>query len=106
MAITWKTKPESEREIEGQLAEYFKALGHPARVRILRTLLARETCGCGDLVDVLPLAQSTVSQHLKVLKDAGLISGTADGPRRSYGVDRSALNRFRRYVGVLQPPDR
>lgn len=72
-----------------------KALGHPARVRIVRLLLSVETCVCGDIVDTLPLAQSTVSQHLKVLKDAGLVIGTIDGPRTCYGLDREALAEFR-----------
>jgi ArsR family transcriptional regulator len=68
-----------------------KALGHPARVRIMRLLLERETCFCGELVERLPLAQATVSQHLKVLKEAGLIEGEIDGPRTSYCASRERL---------------
>ena len=101
MPLVWKSKPEAEVQIEGQLAEYFKALGHPIRMRILRMLLEQESCICGDLVDALPLAQSTVSQHLKVLKSAGLIQGTVDGPRRCYGVNPGAIERLRRYVDGL-----
>jgi len=101
MTLVWKTKPESQAESERQLAEYFKALGHPARVRIFRLLLERQTCVCGDLVDALPLAQSTVSQHLKILKKAGLVRGSVDGPRRCYGVDRDAFDRLRGYVAAL-----
>lgn len=74
-----------------RLAEAARALGHPARLAILQTLAARETCVCGDLVEVLPLAQSTVSQHLKALKAAGLVRGEVDGPRSCYCVDSVAL---------------
>jgi len=73
------------------LAEQAKALSHPARLAILEHLAARDTCLCGDLVDVLPLAQATVSQHLKVLKAAGLVKGEVDGPRSCYCLDRDAL---------------
>ena len=59
-----------------------KAVGHPARVQILRLLVRKNACICGDIVDELPLAQSTVSQHLKTLKEAGLIRGDVDGPAR------------------------
>ena len=65
-------------------ARLAKALGHPARVAILRLLLTRGDCICGDLVQRLPLAQATVSQHLKVLKQAGWIEGEIDGPRVCY----------------------
>ena len=67
-----------------ELAALAKALGHPARVAILRLLAARQACVCGELVAELPLSQSTVSQHLKELKDAGLIQGEIDGPRVCY----------------------
>ena len=75
------------------LALWAKALAHPARIQILRTLAARGTCVCGEVVDVLPLAQSTVSQHLKVLREAGLVCGTVDGPRTCYCLDGEALTR-------------
>jgi ArsR family transcriptional regulator len=71
-----------------------KALGHPARIRILRLLLARKTCICGDIVLEVGLAQSTVSQHLKVLKKAGFILGNIEGPKTCYCVEREALKRF------------
>lgn len=64
-----------------------KALSHPVRIRILEILAAREGCVCGGLVDLLPLAQSTVSQHLRELLDAGLIRGDVDGPRICYCLD-------------------
>ena len=78
-----------------------KALGHPARVQILRLLVRREACICGDIVDELPLAQSTVSQHLKVLKDAGLVMGEIDGPRVCYCVEPRTLRRLKVLVAGL-----
>ncbi len=75
----------------GELALLTKALGHPARVRILQLLLARDACVCGEIVAELPLAQATVSQHLKVLRESGLVRGEIDGPRVCYCADRSRL---------------
>ncbi len=74
-----------------RLADLARALSHPARVAILRVLAARQTCVCGEIVDVMPLAQSTVSQHLKVLREVGLVSGTVDGPRSCYCLDAAGL---------------
>ena len=75
-----------------ELAQLAKAVGHPVRVRILELLLSRDACYCGQIVDELPLAQATVSQHLKVLKGAGLIVGEIDGLRTCYcaSVERVA----------------
>ena len=78
-----------------------KALGHPARVQILRLLIARNACVCGDIVEELPLAQSTVSQHLKVLKEAGLIRGEVDGPRVCYCIEPDTLARLKVLVVAL-----
>ncbi len=94
------------RPIEGgaadeELAALAKALGHPARVQILRILVRTSTCVCGDIVDELPLAQSTVSQHLKVLKEVGLIRGEVDGPRVCYCIEPRALRRLKALVGGL-----
>ena len=75
------------------LAAFARALSHPARLTILQTLAARGTCVCGEVVEVLPLAQATVSQHLKALKEAGLIRGETDGPRSCYGLDAEAVTR-------------
>lgn len=86
---------------QDRFAKMCKALAHPARVRIVRMLLTVETCVCGDIVNRLPLAQSTVSQHLRVLKDAGLVMGTIDGPRTCYCVDRDALAEFKALSEVL-----
>ncbi len=86
---------------ESELAAMAKALGHPVRVRILRLLLARDSCFCGELVDQLPLAQATVSQHLKVLKDAGLIQGEIDGLRTCYCANRQRLTRLSELLDVV-----
>lgn len=68
-------------------ARWAKALSHPARVAILRILANQETCLCGEIVEGLPLAQSTVSQHLRVLRESGMIKGEVDGPRSCYCID-------------------
>jgi len=83
-----KTQAFSKRQ--NQIAEYAKAFSHPARVAIIEHLLKKQTCICGDLVDVLPLSQSTVSQHLKELKRIGLIKGEVAGPRMCYCIDEKA----------------
>jgi DNA-binding transcriptional ArsR family regulator len=85
-------------------ARMCKALGHPARIGILRQLLREERCICGRIVEVLPLAQSTVSQHLKVLKDAGLISGEVEGPRTCYCADRQRLTALATALSALLSP--
>jgi ArsR family transcriptional regulator len=74
-----------------RLAAGLKALAHPARLRIVEILAARGTCICGEIVEVLPLAQATVSQHLKILKEAGLLQGTVEGPRSCYCLDPTAV---------------
>jgi len=79
---------------ETQLSLWCKALAHPARIAILKTLAARRECICGDLVMDLPLAQSTVSQHLKALKEAQLIQGEVDGPRSKYCVNQKNFEKF------------
>jgi ArsR family transcriptional regulator len=94
------------RPVEGpgtddELAGLVKALAHPARVQIIRLLARRGTCICGEIVDELPLAQSTVSQHLKILKDSGLIQGEVDGPRTCYCIDPRVLRRLKALVGSL-----
>lgn len=86
---------------EQQLALLCKALGHPARVRILRTLLSRERCIAGELAGQLDLAQSTVSQHLKILKESGLIKGEVDGTRRCYCADRTIVAKLKTLVNAL-----
>jgi ArsR family transcriptional regulator len=84
-----------------ELAVLARALGHPARVAILRALIERGECICGQLVELLPLAQATVSQHLKVLKEAGLVQGEVDGPRVCYCVDRRVVKRLKDLIEAL-----
>jgi DNA-binding transcriptional ArsR family regulator len=74
---------------EEQIAQFAKALGHPARVAIINLLLKKQTCICGDIVDELPLSQSTVSQHLKELKEAGIIKGEISGVKTCYCIDEN-----------------
>lgn len=81
-------------EDEQVLAAFAKALSHPARIAILKVLAQKNECICGEIVEVLPLAQSTVSQHLKELKDAGLIKGSVEGPRSCYCINWDAFDAF------------
>jgi predicted transcriptional regulator len=85
-----------------ELAALAKALGHPARVKIVRHLLASRSCVCGEIVSAIGLAQATVSQHLKVLKSAGLVYGTISGPSTCYCVHPDAINRLKGLLGGLQ----
>jgi DNA-binding transcriptional ArsR family regulator len=86
--IRWTPKPEAADLLESELARLSKALGHPVRVRILREILTRDACTCGHLASTLPLAQSTISQHLKVLKEAALLE--LDASRRRPGTGSTA----------------
>lgn len=94
-------RPVEGPEADQELAELAKALAHPARVQILRLLVRKNACICGEIVDELPLAQSTVSQHLKILKEAGLVRGDVDGPRVCYCIEPRALRRLKSLVGSL-----
>lgn len=94
--------PQDETAANDQLARLAKALGHPARVAIVRLLLRSESCMCGEIVDQLPLAQSTVSQHLRQLKQAGLIHGEVDGPRICYCVDAGMIALLRTLIQGLR----
>jgi len=84
-----------------ELAVLAKALGHPARVQIVRLLIARTECICGEICEEIPLAQSTISQHLKLLKKAGLIVGEVDGPRVCYCINTARLTRLKALVAAL-----
>ena len=94
-------RPVEGPEADEELAELAKAIGHTARVQILRLLVRKDGCVCGKIVEELPLAQSTVSQHLKVLKECGLIRGEVDGPRICYCVEPRALRRLKALIGSL-----
>ena len=87
-------KKEEFTQKEQALANFAKAIAHPARLAILKVLAQQNECICGKIVEVLPLAQSTISQHLKELKKAGLIDGTVDGPRSCYCIDWKAFEKF------------
>ena len=91
----------TETTIEQEVAALAKALGHPARVRIMRPLPAHDACYCGQFVDELSLAQATVSQHLKALKDAGLIVGEIEGLRTCYCASRDRFAELHALVGGI-----
>lgn len=94
-------KKESFTQKEQDLAAFAKAMAHPARIAILKVLAQHNECICGQIVDVLPLAQSTVSQHLKELKNAGLIDGVVDGPRSCYCINWKAFEKFNGEFNLL-----
>lgn len=86
---------------EARTVTMLRAIAHPARFRIVKLLAARQTCVSGDIVDELPLAQSTVSEHLKVLKDAGIVRGTIEGPNTCYCLEPKALAWLQKEFGAL-----
>jgi ArsR family transcriptional regulator, arsenate/arsenite/antimonite-responsive transcriptional repressor len=87
-------KKEEFTQQEQTLAAFAKAMSHPARIAILKVLASKNECICGEIVEVLPLAQSTISQHLKELKQAGIIDGSVDGPKSCYCINWKALEKF------------
>ena len=95
------TKTEHFTDKQNAIATLAKALGHPARVAIIDYLLRVDACICGDIVNELPLAQPTVSQHLKELKNAGLIKGSIEGNAICYCIDESALSKLQRYFATI-----
>lgn len=95
------TKTEGFTKTQIDLAAIAKALGHPARIAIVQFLGQRKACVCGDIVDELPLSQSTVSQHLKELKNAGLIKGDIDGPAVCYCIDDRVWQKAKKALGSL-----
>jgi DNA-binding transcriptional ArsR family regulator len=95
------TKTEGFTKNQIDLAALAKALGHPARIAILQFLAQRKACVCGDIVDELPLSQSTVSQHLKELKAIGLIKGNIDGPSVCYCIDEKAWGKAKKAMSDL-----
>ncbi|HYC39695.1 MAG TPA: metalloregulator ArsR/SmtB family transcription factor [Chitinophagaceae bacterium] len=88
-------KREEFSQKEQALASVAKAMSHPARIAILSVLAKKNECICGEIVDLLPLAQSTVSQHLKELRRAGLIQGETDGPRSCYCINWKTFEKFK-----------
>ncbi|MDF2449976.1 MAG: ArsR family transcriptional regulator [Bacteroidota bacterium] len=95
------TKAEEFTVRDNKIARYAKALAHPARVAILQLLIKKQSCICGDIVDELPLSQSTVSQHLKELKEAGLIKGDIEGVKVCYCIDEKEWGQASSYLETL-----
>lgn len=95
------TKTEHYAEQQKAISELAKAMGHPARIAIVEHLVKVNACICGDIVNELPLAQPTVSQHLKILKEAGLIKGEIEGNSICYCINQDAINRLQKYFDDL-----
>jgi len=95
------TKTEEFTIKANKIAAYAKALAHPARVAILQVLIKNQTCICGDIVEELPLSQSTVSQHLKELKECGLIKGEIEGVKVCYCIDEKEWRNAKMYLNTL-----
>lgn len=95
------SKTEEFTKAQNDVATLAKALGHPARIAILQFLASQKSCVCGEIVDELPLSQSTVSQHLKELKKVGLIKGDIEGPTVCYCIDAKAWGKAKNLVSTL-----
>lgn len=95
------TKTEEFTKTQNDLAALAKALGHPARIAIIQFLIKSKSCVCGDIVDELPLSQSTVSQHLKELKKIGLIKGEIEGPKVCYCIDEKTWGDAKKVLNEL-----
>lgn len=100
-ALARLTAPVEDPAADEELATFAKALGHPVRVRILRMLARKDARMCSHIVDELPLAQSTVSEHLRILRTAGLVQANETGPRVGYCIVPSALNRLKALLKAL-----
>lgn len=85
-----------------KISKIFKALGHPTRIKILEHLLKINSCVCGEIVTIFPYSQSTISQHLKILKESGIINGEVEGPKTCYCIDEHILDEFKKYVANLK----
>ena len=83
------------------LAKLFKAMGHPTRVKIVEHLIKINSCVCGEIVNIFPFSQSTISQHLKLLKKSGLVQGAIEGPKTCYCIDFDVLNKLKQYMSDL-----
>lgn len=95
------TKTDHFTESQNDISKILKALGHPARVAIIEYLIKVDTCICGDIVNELPLAQPTVSQHLKELKNAGLIKGSIEGNAICYCIEVKAIEKLQAYFAQI-----
>jgi ArsR family transcriptional regulator len=101
LTVLTETSPSKPSTQDEELSKLAWAVAHPARVRLLRILKARAACVCGELVEAMPLAQSTVSQHLKILKDAGLVQGEIEGPKVCYCIDPEVMKRLKTLIAGL-----
>lgn len=95
------TKTESFTEAQNELASLLKAMAHPARIAIIEFLLKTDSCICGDIVKELPLSQPTVSQHLKELKNAGIIQGNVEGTAICYCLNPEAFSKIQQSIGGI-----
>jgi ArsR family transcriptional regulator len=102
VTLIWKAKPDLDLGAEEEFATIFRALGHKTRLHIVRTVLERDRCLCGDLAQELSIAQSTASQHLRVLEEAGVLSADAEGPRRWYRLRSEPIARIRAFLAGLK----
>ena len=98
------SKSESFSVEQNEMASLFKALSHPARIAIVDYLLTVDTCICGDIVNELPLAQPTISQHLKELKNAGLIKGNIEGTAICYCINEAGFEKIKNFFEYLSNP--
>ena len=95
------TKTDHFSDNQNEIATLAKALGHPARIAIVEHLAKMNECVCGKIVEILPLAQPTVSQHLKELKNAGIIKGEVEGNSVCYCIDKKAIEKINQYFSAL-----
>ncbi|HOT65639.1 MAG TPA: metalloregulator ArsR/SmtB family transcription factor [Dysgonamonadaceae bacterium] len=95
------SKTEHFTDKQNNIASIAKALGHPARIAIIDYLLKVDSCICGDIVNELPLAQPTISQHLKELKNCGLIKGSIEGTAICYCIDEKVLDKFQKHFATI-----
>lgn len=96
-----RSKKQAFTDQQNRLADLAKALAHPARIAILEFLARSDACMCGDIVEELPLSQSTVSQHLRELKSAGLIRGDIEGTKVCYCIDTKAVDEARKLMDIF-----
>ena len=109
-ASTQVSRPAKDQPVDNNLADedialIAKALSHPARIQIIRLLLSKKSCIGGDIVDVVGLAQSTVSEHLRILKASGIITGEITRPRVCYSLNPLRLNHFKNFLGLILDSD-
>ncbi len=97
-----KSKSESFSVEQNEMANLFKALSNPARIAIVDYLLTVDSCICGDIVNELPLAQPTISQHLKELKNVGIIKGTIEGTAICYCINPDTIDKIENHFGVIR----